>query len=145
MQLKTNLYKDLLSLLTFLIISITCFSQNVGISPTGAIPPNGAAGLDVNFTDKGLLIPRDSLISTTSFLPLAAHVAGMIVYNTKTIADVTPGLYYNDGTKWIPCLPKANLAGEMQYWDGITWKTIPAGQLGQKLQLNTIGIPTWAP
>jgi len=31
------------------------------------------------------------------------HVAGMIVYNTKSAEDGTlvPGLYYNDGSKWV--------------------------------------------
>jgi hypothetical protein len=32
---------------------------------------------------------------------MTAHVAGMTIYNTATTGDVTPGLYYNDGTQWI--------------------------------------------
>lgn len=50
---------------------------------------------------KGLLHSRIALTSTTSFAPMTAHVAGMMVYNTTTANDVTPGFYYNDGTKWI--------------------------------------------
>jgi hypothetical protein len=57
-----------------------------------------------NATDNGTLglaLPRVELTSTTSYAPLKTHVAGMTVYNTKTLGDVTPGTYYNDGTKWI--------------------------------------------
>src|SRR5690606_8893417 len=37
--------------------------------------------------------------------PLSAHVAGMMLYNTATANDVVPGIYYNDGTKWILLTP----------------------------------------
>lgn len=68
--------------------------------------PNSNALLDLQehsdqSSTKGLLLPRVSLSSTTSFSPLLAHVAGMTVYNTATTNDVTPGYYYNDGIKWI--------------------------------------------
>ncbi|MFK5959302.1 MAG: hypothetical protein QM495_10615, partial [Lutibacter sp.] len=51
-------------------------------------------------TNKGFLPPRVALTSTTSASPLAAHVAGMVVYNTATAGDVIPGLYVNNGTAW---------------------------------------------
>jgi hypothetical protein len=135
------LTKVIFSLLVILIASSPGFSQ-AGISPTTSTP-NSSAGLDVNFTIQGLLIPRVALTKTTSFLPLAAHVAGMVVYNTATAGDVTPGFYFNNGTRWVPNLPKANASGEMQYWDGTTWVTIPAGQPGQLLQINSTGVPAW--
>lgn len=140
-----TIVKSLLSLLILSMIAVTGYSQNAGISATGAVPPDASAGLDVNFTNKGLLIPRVTLTSTASFAPLAAHLAGMMVYNTATTGDVTPGIYFNNGAKWIAGLPKTNAAGDMQYWDGSAWKTIPAGQPGQRLQVNSGGIPVWAP
>ena len=143
-NLPVHLVRSILCFLIFSMITISGFAQNAGISPAGAIP-NAAAGLDINFATKGLLIPRVNLTSTASFAPLAAHVAGMVVYNKIAIADVTPGVYYNNGTKWIAVLPKANAAGDMQYWNGSTWVNIPAGVAGQRLQLNASGVPTWAP
>jgi len=137
------LKKSVTILIILLIISLTGFSQNVGISPTGTIPPDPAAGLDVNFTNKGILIPRVALTSTTSFAPLSAHIAGMIIYNTATVNDVTSGYYYDNGTKWMPFFAKANAAGTIQYWDGANWVDIPAGLQGQTLQINGSGIPTW--
>ena len=136
--------KDILSLIILMVFSITGFSQNVGISANGSVPANKAAGLDVNFADKGLLMPRVALTGTTSFSPLTSHVAGMVVYNTATSGDVIPGYYFNDGTKWNPILLKANNAGDLQYWDGSNWVIIPIGSSGQTLQINSSGVPSWS-
>ncbi|MDP2175818.1 MAG: hypothetical protein Q8K70_07915 [Bacteroidota bacterium] len=72
-----------------------------GIVGIGTTTPNANALLDVSSTNKGLLLPRVELTSTTAFAPLSAHVAGMTVFNIATAGDVTPGEYYNDGTQWI--------------------------------------------
>ena len=140
-----NLVKGIFCILVCLIIPFLGFTQNAGISPSRAQAPNPAAGLDINFSTQGFLIPRVALTGTANAAPLAAHVAGMIVFNTATALDVTPGLYYNNGAKWITCLPKGSAPGDMQYWDGTTWKNIPAGLVGQKLQLNSTNVPTWVP
>ena len=140
-----NLIKVFSWLFISLMISTTCFAQNVGISPAGTVPPNASAGLDINFISQGLLIPRVALTATTNFAPLTAHVAGMVVYNTATIGDVVPGIYTNNGTKWVEAIPKASAAGEMQYWDGAVWKPIPVGLPGQLLKINVSGVPSWAP
>ncbi|QDH77671.1 hypothetical protein FKX85_00860 [Echinicola soli] len=63
--------------------------------------PNADAQLDISATDKGVLIPRIELTSTTAASPLRAHVAGMMVYNTATVGDISPGFYYNNGTVWL--------------------------------------------
>ena len=62
---------------------------------------NASSLLELESTSKGLLFPRVALTGTTAFAPLAAHVAGMTVYNTATAGDVTPGLYTNSGTAWV--------------------------------------------
>jgi hypothetical protein len=67
----------------------------------GTKTPNSDAMLEVRATNKGLLLPRIALVSSTVASPLSAHVAGMIVYNTATVADLIPGYYYNDGVKWL--------------------------------------------
>jgi hypothetical protein len=88
---------------TILIASIAMLTQTnfaqVGI---GTTTPNASAELDIFSANRGLLLPRVSLSDTTLSTPLAAHVAGMTVYNiAPAVNDVSPGLYYNDGTKWI--------------------------------------------
>ena len=126
-------------------LTLSGYSQGVAINNTSA-PANSSAGLDVNFTNKGLLIPRVVLVSTTNASPLSAHVVGMVVYNTTNGVDVTPGLYFNDGTKWIrTTLNNGTNNGDMQYWNGTVWVNILTGTPGQRLQVNASGIPTWAP
>lgn len=95
--------KKIILSMVVLSLSAHAFAQtgSVGINtPT----PDPNAALDVVSTNKGLLPPRVALTSTNSPAPLGAHVAGMIVYNTATAGtspnNVTPGLYYNDGSQW---------------------------------------------
>lgn len=135
--------KGFFSLFLFMVISLTGFSQSVSINATGN-PPNASAGVDIDFANKGLLIPRVALTGTAISAPIAAHVAGMIVYNIATIGNVTPGFYFNDGAKWVSTIVSGNAAGEMQYWNGTAWVSIPAGIPGQLLQLNASGIPSWS-
>ena len=62
---------------------------------------NASSALEIESSNKGLLFPRVALTSTTSFAPLSAHVAGMTVYNTATMGDVTPGMYTDNGSAWV--------------------------------------------
>ena len=62
---------------------------------------NTSSILELETTNKGLLLPRVLLTGTANVAPLGAHVQGMTVYNTATTGNVTPGFYYNDGTKWV--------------------------------------------
>jgi hypothetical protein len=132
------------SLLLLLVFAHHSYTQNVAVNTTLAAA-NLSAGLDIDFTDKGFLISRVALTGTVNAAPLPVHVAGMLVYNTATTGDVSPGLYYNDGTKWVPTVPQSGTtAGTMQYWNGTSWVSIPVGQPGQKLQLSSTGIPAWS-
>jgi len=91
--------KMILSAFIVLAVNVILVAQvKIGSSPM-SMNPNSV--LEIESTNKGLLIPRVALTSTTSFAPLLAHVEGMNVYNTATANDVTPGNYYNDGTNWI--------------------------------------------
>lgn len=82
---------------TFFLLSTFIYAQ-VGI---GTTTPNADAALDINGASGGLLLPRVALTSTTSPTPHTMNVEGMTVYNTTTVADVSPGIYYNNGTVWI--------------------------------------------
>ena len=91
-----------------IIISFLCMTSvtNAQMRLGSTTEPNPSAILDLNPDEdnnavRGLALPRVKLESTTSYAPLNAHVAGMFVYNTVTAGDVTPGIYYNNGTKWI--------------------------------------------
>jgi hypothetical protein len=95
-------------------LSVTCFSQvKVGNNAT-IVNPN--AIFEIESTDKGLLLPRLALRATTSPYPLTAFVQGMLVYDTATVGDVFPGLYYCDGTKWIRSSANSNSSSPENAW-----------------------------
>ena len=97
---------NLLHVILFLVMIQGSASLKAQVRIGGSVNPNPNAILDLNANDtaigsKGLLLPRVALVSTTSASPLAEHITGMYVYNTATANDVMPGVYYNDGTRWI--------------------------------------------
>jgi hypothetical protein len=87
--------------------TIFCFSktyaQNVGINSSGATP-DATAGLDIDFSNKGLLIPRVALTATNAAGPITTPTTSLLVYNTATAGsapnNVTPGYYFWTGTAW---------------------------------------------
>lgn len=88
----------------FLVTTFTIQAQNVGIGAT-TFTPNASAGLDVDFTDKGLLIPRVALTASNAVSPVTAAATSLLVYNTATAGAapnaVSPGYYYWDGSAWV--------------------------------------------
>lgn len=101
--MKKNL-SIVVSLIITLGISTNLVAQNIGINATGAAP-DASAGLDINFTNKGVLIPRVALTAANLVGPIAAPTTSLLVYNTATAGaapnNVTPGYYYWNGTRWI--------------------------------------------
>ena len=90
----------------FLAIILCVINIQAQIRVGGHTAPNRNAVLDLNANDTaigsmGLLLPRVALTATSNPSPLTMHVAGMQVYNTATSGDVTPGIYYNNGAKWM--------------------------------------------
>jgi hypothetical protein len=109
--------KKIFLTLTLVAGFIATAQVKIGTNPT-VIDANSL--LELESTTQGLLYPRVSLTSTTSYEPLIAvnpltllveKQAGMTVYNTATTTtgtnDVTPGLYVNDGFNWIRVTPAA--------------------------------------
>jgi len=93
----------LLFVLIASIFSIPAFAQQKVRDNTvsGAVLPHKDALLELESTNKGLLHTRIPLIRTDDAAPLSQHLAGMMVYNTATVNDVIPGIYYNNGNRWI--------------------------------------------
>lgn len=80
----------------FFLLSHIVFGQ-IGINTTN---PDPSSILEVFSESKGLLIPRVQLDSTTDVLTIASPTESLLIYNTNTLNDVTPGFYYWDGV-WI--------------------------------------------
>ncbi len=77
--------------------------QNVSISDVNGATPDASSVLDVSSTTKGLLVPRVALTSTTNQSPIPNGITvatALLVYNTATSGDVTPGFYHWANNKW---------------------------------------------
>lgn len=73
------------------------FAQ-VGI---GTETPNRSSQLDVVSADRGILIPRVVLQSSTDQVTIRnGNVNSLMVFNTNTASDITPGYYYWHEEKW---------------------------------------------
>ena len=87
------------------IISLFSFclgsAQNVGINTS---TPDDSAVLEINASDRGLLIPRVALKDISDVVTIEQPATSLLVYNTATDGtspdNVTPGFYYWDGTVW---------------------------------------------
>ncbi len=95
--MTTKYIYTLIGILFFIITK-----SQVGI---GTANPSNSAILELSSSDKGFLMNPIALASITSPSPFNTNVEGMWVYNTATAGtppnNVMPGLYYNDGTKWV--------------------------------------------
>ncbi len=89
------------------LISKIGFSQNVGINSTGT-SPKASAGLDIDFSNKGLLIPRVELTGTTDVTTIPSPEKSLLVFNSIVRSDVTEGYYYWDGAKWVKLTTGSN-------------------------------------
>ena len=102
-KIKNNIQMKnlkLIFILTILLNSVMSKAQ-IGIGTTS---PNASAKLDITSTNKGFLPPRVTLTGTADVATIASPATGLMVYNTATAgtspSNVTPGIYYYDGSKW---------------------------------------------
>ena len=90
------------------ILVISAYAQNIAINTSGGTA-DPTAILDVAATNKGMLIPRVTLTGTSDVATISGTEAtSLLVYNTATVSDVSPGFYYWDGTKWVKMITFGN-------------------------------------
>jgi hypothetical protein len=111
-----TLLKCIKSLVTFFVFCVltlqvfNSFSQNVSINITGT-PPNASAGLDVDFANKGLLIPRVSLTSTTDVATIPSPATSLLVYNNNpAMTGGSVGYWYWNGSSWVSLIGGGSIA-----------------------------------
>ena len=109
-------------------------AQNVGISATSGFTPDASAGLDISYTNKGLLVPRVALTATNAAGPITSPAISLLVYNTVTAGtapnNVVPGYYYWNGVAWMALNTGTASANS-------SWATI--GNIGTAAGTNFIG------
>jgi len=137
-------------------------AQNVGINPSGTSPDPSAA-LDVDFTNKGLLIPRVALTSTNDAVTIPSPQTSLLVYNTGTGGLSPAGFYFNNGTpaapQWVFFVTNNNMFTNsfVAFSTGnitanTTWQVVPgmtlnivvpAGRTAKIKIMGTVGL--WTP
>ncbi len=76
-------------------------AQNVAITDDDGYTVNAAAMLDVKSVNKGLLVPRVALVSTTDPVSVTKP-EGLLVWNTSTSGSYPDeGFYYWSGSDWV--------------------------------------------
>lgn len=92
----------------FLFSNLLIFSQSIGIG-NNVFVPDPSSGLEVNFSDKGILIPRVSLTGQNDGITIPSPAHSLLVYNTGAGGLLPKGYYYNKGTSaspyWVMLLP----------------------------------------
>ncbi len=97
--------KKILLLVSLFFVGLGVKAQ-VGI---GTATPNQSAELEIVSTNRGLLIPRIQLQSTTDQQTIVGgNVESLLIYNTATQNDVTPGYYYWHNGKWRKIMNTGN-------------------------------------
>ncbi len=126
--------KKLVLIISISVTGVLVRAQNVGINSTGALP-HASAGLDVNYPNKGLLIPRVSLSSNTDVVTIPGPANSLLVYNTN--ASITGGCgvgyYYWNGTQWVCLLNSPGSSG------GSSFAWLTNGNSGTNSAVNFLG------
>lgn len=89
-----------LNLICFLLLPATAFLQGVKISNNGT-QPDASAQLQVESTNKGVLIPQVDLQSSSDAGTIPSPASSLMVYNIGVTLSPA-GYYYNAGTAQAP-------------------------------------------
>lgn len=96
------------------LFSVNGTMNNIGI---GTKTPKNGAILELNSTNKGLLLPRVQLTSLISPLPLDSFYSGMVVYcrGNAGVApnNVSEGFYISTSSSWVRMNPSIGDKGDI--------------------------------
>jgi len=105
---------------------------SVGINNNGAAPDSKAI-LDISSNDKGLLVPRLTMVERATLgNSMSSTQKSMLVFDT----DLNEYMFW-DGTQWVAfgkSIKYNSTTGEVQYYDGANWQNINLGSSCFSLQ-----------
>lgn len=107
------------------------FSQNVIISDDSNATANSSAILDLESSDKGLLIPR---MTSTQRMGISNPAAGLLVYDTDEGSFYLFGIGAEGNTRWV------NLSKSAELWSQTGSNTVHLSQTN-----GNVGVGTNAP
>lgn len=115
-----------LKLLFFVALSLFCFNNSFSQVGIGTTTPNSSSILEIKSDNAGLLIPRIALTSSSDVTTIPSPAISLLIYNTTSTSDVTPGFYYWDGS-WKTVSKTAATTGS---WNLTGNTTVAADYLG---------------
>ena len=88
--------KQINAMLKYLPIILLVFTTNIVFSQVGigTTTPDSSSMLDIESTDKGILIPR---MTEAQKISVSSPVSGLLIYQT----DEEAGFYFYDGANWL--------------------------------------------
>jgi hypothetical protein len=103
------------------------------------------AALDIESSNQGVLLPRVALTSTNDVSTVPFATVSLLVFNTATVANVSPGYYYWDGSSWLRMetaqSTQTHYIGEI-WGGGIVFYVYDNGQHGLIASLDDLGDST---
>jgi hypothetical protein len=109
-------------------------AQNVGI---GTNSPHTSAKLDIQDSNKGLLIPRISIPNLSAAAPVTTPEVSLLVYNNNIATGL--GYYYWNGSEWIRLQDQS--VGDHD-WYGANTTSAPSSISDNIYTLGNVGIGT---
>ena len=108
--------KHLLYLVTcFILLSVHTVTSQVGI---GTNVPNPASQLEIKSSNRGVLIPQIPLTDIADESTInVGNVESLLVYNTTTDANLSPGYYYWFQGSWKRLMIESDLPDYIVFWD----------------------------
>jgi len=114
---KMNI-KPMLILSLVLLLGINQnIAQNVGIGST-SFTPDASAGLEIQFNNKGLLVPQIALTGENDASTILSPATSLLVYNTTVGSGLVAGYYYNAGTPAAPSWKRLTTTNDIVVADG---------------------------
>ncbi|WP_202701890.1 hypothetical protein [Flavobacterium sp. UGB4466] len=87
--------------LLFISILLMLYGASYSQVGIGNSKPDNSAMLDIVSTNKGVVIPRIALTGSNDLTTISnGNVESLLIYNTATVSDITPGYYYWSKNKW---------------------------------------------
>ena len=117
MGTKSTMKTLLILALVVLLISNQSIAQNVGIGST-SFTPNTSAGLEIQFNNKGLLVPRIALTGVNDLTTIPSPATSLLVFNTTVGSGLVAGYYYNAGTPTAPSWKRLITTSDIVTADG---------------------------
>ncbi len=91
--------KQILILFISLLVIHAAQPQSIAINTDGS-QPNASAMLDIKNINKGVLIPRVSLVDETDVITIPAPAVSLLIFNNNAALPDGQGFYYWNGSKW---------------------------------------------